>query len=250
MLTKNEIKLIQSLKLEKYRKELGLFVIEGRKMVNELIDSNFEIEYICATEDFLNKQGQQAGFELVTEKQMEQMSSFKTQSGVLAVAKIPKSDETIKENTSIIVALDGINNPGNMGTIIRTCDWYGIQNIVCSEDCVEAWNPKVIQSTMGSIFRTKSIETNLEAYLKDKKQNGIQILGALMEGENIYKIDQIKDPTIVVIGSESHGIRANILPLITKPINIPRASGSQADSLNASMATGIIISEIYRKSLI
>ena len=239
MITKNTVKAIQSLKQTKYRKELRLFVVEGRKSVEELLLSSLETTSVYVTERFQQEHGfHDNRLEMVSELQMEQMSSFDTPPGILAVARIPKQDN-IKEK-GMALALDGIANPGNMGTIIRTAEWFGVKSIVCSEDCVEIWNPKVIQATMGSLFRMNVVSTDLESFLGKAKEKGKAIYGALLEGENIFKKSQWEEG-IIVIGSESHGIRSNILPLVTHPITIPRAEGSITESLNASMATGIIL---------
>lgn len=238
MITKNTVKFIQSLKQQKYRNEHQLFVVEGRKMVEELLRSPFEVNYLFATEKYLHEHPMDTSLmELVTEVQMEQMSGQDTPPGILAVARIRKME--INSDEKMVLALDGIANPGNMGTIIRTAEWFGIRQIICSEDCVEIWNPKVIQATMGSIFRMQIGYTDLEKYLTRLKAR--VVYGALLEGENIFKKDRWEDG-IIVIGSESHGIRSNLLPLITHPITIPRAKGSVTESLNASMATGIILS--------
>ena len=238
-LNKGTVKLIQSLKQQKYRKEHQLFVVEGRKTVEELLQSNFETLCLYATERFLHDyEIHDERLETATEVQMEQMSSLDTPPGILAVVKIPTTKAI--DNGKMVLALDGIANPGNMGTIIRTAEWFGVKDIVCSEDCVEIWNPKVIQATMGSLFRMNVVSTPLETYLREEKNKGKAIYGALLEGENIFKKDKWDDG-IMVIGSESHGIRSNILPLITHPITIPRAKGSVTESLNASMATGIIL---------
>lgn len=245
MITKNTIKLIQSLKQQKYRKEQQLLVVEGRKMVAELMDSGFDVVGLYATERYLEvNETHFDGLETVTEVQMEQMSGQDTAPGILAVARQPKST-VIDDKSPVVLALDGIANPGNMGTIIRTADWFGIRNIVCSTDCVEIWNPKVIQATMGSIFRMNIVETDLEAYLAKNKSEGKAIYGALLNGENLFE-KHGKMEGIVVIGSESHGIRPNILPLITHPITIPRAEGSLTESLNASVAAAIIMAEMTR----
>lgn len=238
-LNKSTVKLIQSLKQQKFRKEHGLFVVEGRKMVEELLQSNMETLCLFATERFLlDYEIKDNRLEIATEVQMEQMSGQDTPPGILAVAKVPKPQE-IQDN-GLILALDGIANPGNLGTIIRTAEWFGIKQIVCSEDCVELWNPKVIQATMGSVFRMPVAYIDLEHFLKTSKASGRAIYGALLEGENLFKKASRKEG-IIVIGSESHGIRPNVLPFITHPITIPRAEGSVTESLNASMAAGIIL---------
>lgn len=240
MITKSTIKSVAALRQQKYRKEQQLFVVEGRKIVNELIESDFEITQLFATEKYCAENKIHSDkVEIATEVQMEQMSGQDTAPGILAVVRQPKT-QAINSKATMVLAMDGISNPGNMGTIIRTAEWFGIRNIVCSKDCVEIWNPKVIQATMGSIFRMNIVETDLETYLTQSKNQGKAIFGALLNGENLFK-RQGKAEGIVVIGSESHGIRPNILPLITHPVTIPRAEGSLTESLNASVAAAIIM---------
>ena len=244
MLTKNTIKQIASLKQQKFRKELGLFVVEGRKMTEELLHSNFEIVGVYATEAFLTDYPAFAQAETVTEVQMQQMSGQDTPPGILSVVKIPQQGE-IKTTSRLILALDGIANPGNMGTLIRTAEWFGIHDIVCSKDCVELWNPKVVQATMGSLFRVKVWESDLAIYLHHAKDEGKSIYGALLEGENLFQM-QAKPEGILVIGSESHGIRADVLPCITHPVTIPRVDDSMTESLNAAVAGAILMAEMTK----
>ena len=249
MITRNTTKLVQSLKQGKFRKEHQLFVVEGRKTVEELIHSSFEMTALYATETFLEQSTMQHPMlEIVTPVQMQQMSSLDTPPGILAVARIPERELQMPLTDRMVLALDGIANPGNMGTIIRTAEWFGIHSIVCSEDCVEIWNPKVIQATMGSLFRVEVVTSNLEVLLKQEKENGKAIYGALLQGENLFKQERWDDG-IIVIGSESHGIREPLLPLITHPITIPRAANSITESLNASMATGIILAMQASKTI-
>lgn len=243
-MTKNDIKTIQSLKQTKCRRQHGVFVVEGTKLINELIDSNFQIHDILITEqwadkniDFLKKI---KGYEFVTQKQMEQMTNFVTAPGILATAAIPSykiSPDDAKGE--MVLALDGINDPGNLGTIIRTADWFGIRKIVTSEDCADIWQPKTLQATMGSIFRTMVVEVDLEKFIADAQ--GVPVYGALMEGENIFNKKMPNAQGIIIIGSESHGIRKNILPFVTESIHIPRAVGSKTESLNAAIAAAIIM---------
>lgn len=243
MITKNTVKQIASLRQQKFRKERGLFVVEGRKMTDELLLSNFEMEGLYATEAFLANNGnsfEQA--ELVTEVQMQQMSGQDTPSGVLAVVKIPKQGD-IKTHSRFVLALDGISNPGNMGTLIRTAEWFGIHDVVCSTDCVEIWNPKVVQATMGSLFRVKVWETDLITYLKQCHAEDKPVYGALLNGDNLFNIANKQDG-VIIIGSESHGIRAEVLPYITHPITIPRVDSSLTESLNAAVAGAIIMAEM------
>ena len=244
MLTKNTIKQIASLRQQKFRKELGLFVVEGRKMTEELLRSSFETVGLYATEVFLTDYPAFAEAETVSDVQMQQMSGQDTPPGILAVVRIPKQDE-IKVSSQIVLALDGIANPGNMGTLIRTAEWFGIQDVVCSSDCVELWNPKVVQATMGSLFRVKIWKTELPLFLQKAKNEGKAIYGALLEGENLFEMKR-KSEGIIVIGSESHGIRADVMPCITHPITIPRVGDSATESLNAAVAGAILMAEMTR----
>lgn len=244
MVTKNTIKTIASLRQQKFRKELGLFVVEGHKMVEELLRSDFQTEGLYATETSLADNPSFASAEIVTEVQMQQMSGLDTPPGILAVVRIPKQGE-IKTSSRLVLALDGIANPGNMGTLIRTAEWFGIGDVVCSNDCVEIWNPKVVQATMGSLFRVKVWKTELPAYLQQAQSHGKAVYGALLDGENLFRMKERPDG-IIVIGSESHGIRAEVLPCITHPVTIPRIGGSITESLNAAVAGGIIIAEMTK----
>ena len=239
MITKNTIKQIASLRQQKFRKELGCFVVEGRKMTEELLRSDFETMGLYATEAFLADHPDFADAEIVTEVQMQQMSGQDTPPGILAVVRIPQQGK-IETSSRLVLALDGIANPGNMGTLIRTAEWFGIRDVVCSADCVELWNPKTVQATMGSLFRVKVWATDLAVYLQQAKADGKAVYGALLEGENLFQM-QAKPEGVLVIGSESHGIKPSVLPYITHPITIPRAEGSVTESLNASMAAGIIL---------
>ncbi len=244
MLTKNTIKQIASLRQQKFRKELGLFVVEGRKMTEELLRSSFEMVGLYATEAFLTNYPAFDEAETVSDVQMQQMSGQDTPPGILTVVRIPKQDE-INVSSRIVLALDGIANPGNMGTLIRTAEWFGIQDMVCSSDCVELWNPKVVQATMGSLFRVKVWKTELPVFLQKAKSDGKAIYGALLEGENLFEMKG-KPEGIIVIGSESHGIRKEVLPCITHPITIPRVGGSATESLNAAVAGAILMAEMTR----
>ena len=241
MITKNTIKLVSSLQQGKFRKEHQLFVVEGRKTVEELLQSSFSVVGLYATERFLQDSplGDER-LETVSETQMTQMSGLSTPPGILAVVRIPEPQAAKLPKEPLSIVLDGINNPGNLGTIIRTAEWFGVKNILCSEDCVEPWNPKVIQATMGSIFRVNVVSTDLDDYLRQQHAQGKAVYGALLQGESLYAKSEWQEG-VLVIGSESHGIRKPLIPLITHPITIPRATGSVTESLNASMATGIFL---------
>ena len=249
-MTKNDVKEIMSLRQTKGRKEHGIFAVEGNKLVEELINSKFRVNNIFATETWVEKNPvlakKVADYEIVAPKQMEQISNFVTPPGIFATAMMPKYNIEPKDaENQLILLLDGINDPGNLGTIIRTADWFGIKKIVISEDTCDPWQPKVIQSTMGSIFRTQIVETDVVKFLKEVKT---PVFGALMQGKNIYNTHIKDNQGVIIIGSESHGIRENVMPYVSCPINIPRAEGSLTESLNASVAAGIIISEVFRKN--
>ena len=244
MLTKNTIKQIASLRQQKFRKELGLFVIEGRKIVEELLNSHFETVGLYATEAFLADYPSFADAEIASKVQMQQMSGQDTPPGILAVVRIPEQGD-IKTASPYVLALDGIANPGNMGTLIRTAEWFGINDVVCSNDCVELWNPKTVQATMGSLFRVKVWKTDLSVFLQKAKGEGKAVYGALLNGEDLFQMPT-KPEGVIVIGSESHGIRPEVLPCITHPVTIPRVGGSATESLNAAVAGGIIIAEMTK----
>lgn len=250
-ITKNDIKELQSLRQAKGRRELGIFAVEGNKLVEELLKTKFRIDNIFVTGQWVEKNASFAkeitGYEVITAKQMEQITNFVTAPGIFATAAIPSFRITPKDaEHGLILMLDGINDPGNLGTIVRTADWFGIKKIVISEDTCDPWQPKVIQSTMGSIFRTQISETNIVDFLKEVKT---PVFGALMQGKDLYQT-QIKDNQgVIIIGSESHGIRENVMPYVNCPITIPKADGSETESLNASMAAGIIMAEVFRRNL-
>ena len=264
MITKNDIKFIQSLKQTKFRKENKMFLIEGNKLVDELLPSNFKVENILVTDLWLEKFPEMASrlpfYDIISQKQMEQISCMVTAPGIIATAHTPSYNINPEDaENEFIVALDGINDPGNLGTIIRTADWFGIKKIVCSHDCADAWQAKTIQSTMGSIFRIEIMETDLKGFLTETNNTDVAykinstdvasrvptpIYGALMEGENIFTKKIEKKNGVIIIGSESHGIREDVLPLVTSPIHIPRAEGSKTESLNASVAAAIILATI------
>lgn len=235
-LSKNKIKWIRSFRLKKNRDLESVFVVEGEKMVNEMIQKWPEkIVLLCSQTAVLNFSGESY---LVDEKSMKEISSLTTPTNVLAVVQMPVF-EAPEEN--FILALDGIQDPGNMGTILRTADWFKVDQIVCSINSVDVFNSKVIQSSMGSLFNVPVSYVNLKEYLST---TSLEIYGALLSGSNIYEQSLIRQG-IVVIGNEGSGISEEIKSLINHSIHIPRFG--QAESLNASVATGIILSEFCRK---
>lgn len=247
MLSQADIKLINSLKMSKIRKKTGLFLVEGPKMVSELINyPDFEIEFIAANEKWLDTNIEHNNFprKEISEKALQKLSNFSTANEVLALVKMPKYEEFTSTKETLYLVLDGIQDPGNMGTIIRTAEWFGINEIICSEDSVDCYNPKVVQATMGSIFRVKCYYEALPVFLK--KQT-LPLYGTALNGTDIYQED-LNQSGFIVIGNESKGISQDIQNLITHPLFIPSYGLSKAESLNASIATAIVCAEFRRKS--
>ncbi len=252
MLSKNQLKFINSLKQKKFREEHQLFIAEGKKIVIELLQSSITVKQILATSSFLRNHKIEKGIEFfeVKESELERISSLSTSNEVIAVCEIPKNElNTNSLKNKLTLVLDEIKDPGNLGTIIRIADWFGIETIICSENSVDAFNPKVVQATMGSITRIKIFYTDLVAFLKNNNQQNIY--GALLEGENIYT-KKLADNGLIVIGNESKGISAEVQKYISDKINIPsfshfKENKGEAESLNAAIATAIICSEFRRR---
>jgi TrmH family RNA methyltransferase len=239
MLSKNEVKYIQSLYHKKQRQQEGLFIAEGPKLVNELLTSDFSIKNIYATEQWqANNAAKQVEIITITEQELARISNLQSPNQVLAIVEQQVANTAANFSNGLSLVLDGIQDPGNLGTIIRISDWFGITQIICSLDTVELYNPKVIQSTMGSFLRTKLWYQDLATTLTTAQ---VPVFGALLAGKSIY---QIQKPTagILVIGSEGDGISNDLLPFISHPVTIPRIGG--AESLNAAVATGIIVSHL------
>lgn len=234
MLTKNQIKLIRSLSLKKNRQKHGLFIVEGEKLVNEVLSSEWEVEGIYATKEWLGENAT-----IISNNDLSRISSLKTPNKVVAVVKIKKGTLDINSNT--VLALDGIKDPGNLGTIIRLADWFGVEDIICSNDCVDYLNPKVVQSSMGSFTRVNLNYTSLmDAF---KKYSDYKLLMTVLNGTPLSEMTNA-DKKIVVMGSESKGISNKILELTSDKITIPKSKSSKAESLNVSVAAAIILSAI------
>lgn len=235
--SKKDIKLVRSLLQKKFRKELGLFVVEGKKMTEESIQSDFEVYAVFSTDPSFKSVYKDTI--LVSAKEMEQMSSMSTPSGYLAVLK-STSNSFQSPKGKVVLFLDGISDPGNLGTILRTADWFGINEIYCSHDTVELYNPKTIQSTMGSIFRCSLMYCNAEDVLNTKDYG---VYGAVLQGKNVLEC-ALESKRILIIGSESHGIREEVMSYIDQKITIPGRGG--AESLNAAVAAGILMFSFVR----
>lgn len=251
MISNAQIKTIASYKLAKFRNQDEVFVVEGVKMVDELLRSNHTIEMICATKNWIEEHKKIASqinlnIQEIKTQDLERISSLTTPNQVLAIVK-RKESKPIELKSQLVIALDEIKDPGNLGTIVRIADWFGIENIICSENTVDIYNPKAIQATMGSLFRINITYNNLFQYLQTIPSSH-PIYGTIIEGgKNLYQ-ENLQQEGIVVIGSESHGISQEIKQLITHPLTIPSFSKEQGpESLNASIATSIICSEFRRK---
>ena len=237
MLSKNQLKLITSLQQKKYRIKHGLFVAEGIKVVSELLNSPISCENIFCTEDF-NHDKIEIDPVIISEKELKKISSFKTPNKILGIFKIPAQKRISQEG--FIVILDEIKDPGNLGTIIRIADWYGIKQLVVSPNTVDEYNPKTIAATMGSLARVQIIREELQKTLIDYK---FPIYSAILNGKSIYDVKKNKTPFCLLIGSESHGISDLLLgDLKTIDISIPRLG--KAESLNAAVASGILIDRL------
>ncbi len=242
MVTKNQIKRIKSLHQKKYRKEFNLFIAEGAKVVQELLNSNFKLEHIYVTEDLsFDVEGHKIS--TISEGDLKKISALNTANNCLAIFEIPI--EKSVEFTDWVIALDDIRDPGNLGTIIRLCDWFGIEHLICSSQTVDIYNPKVVQATMGSLSRVNVVYCDLASQIRES--NVEHVYGTFMDGENIYQTPIQKQKGIVVMGNEANGISEEIERLITQRISIPRFGNiQQAESLNVAMATSIILSELRR----
>jgi RNA methyltransferase, TrmH family len=248
MLSKSQINLLKSLQHKKFRTEHGLFLVEGHKSVNEFANSAYQVDTIFqtyTTDPKLLNLSQKINSQQISLNDLEKISSLKTPQDVVALVKIPDwpalSNDTLSKKFSIV--LDGIQDPGNLGTIIRTADWFGITDIICSADTVDAYNPKVVQASMGSLSRTRIHYVDIEPFLK---RTQLPVFGALFNGKNIYET-QFGAEGLIVMGNEGNGIRPTVEKLIQKAITIPRAG--QAESLNVGIATAIFCSEIKRNTL-
>ena len=238
-LSKNDVKFIQSLCHKKHRQTEGLFIAEGVKLVEEIIKSQFKVKKIYATDKWAaGKEHLSSVLSVISVDDLARISTLQTPNQVLALVEQPAEYTALPFENKLSLVLDGIQDPGNFGTIIRIADWFGIEQVVCSHSTVELYNPKVIQSTMGSFIRVPVSYANLPEVLKHV---AVPVYGALLSGENIYKITKPAEG-ILVIGNEGKGIGAELLSLITHPVTIPRIGG--AESLNAAVATGILVSHL------
>ena len=237
-LSKNHIKLITSLSQKKYRQKHKLFVVEGVKVVHEFLNSSYELEIVFSTDTDFSSTNK---FIEVTDQELKKISSLKNPNKVLAIFKIPNQINPIMGG--LILALDSINDPGNLGTIIRLCDWFGIEQLVCSNETVDCFNSKVVQASMGSLTRVAVSYLDLKKYLQNAS---VPIFVADMDGLDVYKT-KLPDSAVLVLGNEANGISDEIKQLVTTKITIPRYGAfQQTESLNVATASAILLSEFRR----
>lgn len=235
MISKSEIKFIRSLAQKKFRDEHSMFIVEGEKMVQEAIDSELEVVSVYRKDE-------------IGEEAMSRISLLSSPSPVLAVVKMGKTDEKLYECKGVSLALDSVRDPGNMGTILRVADWFGIENIFCSRDCVELYNPKTVQSSMGAIFRKKVIYTDLLEVISSYSDAGVPVYGTFLDGENIYSHELNRENALIVMGSENNGISDAVARKISQKLLIPPypANSRTSESLNVAIATAILCAEFRR----
>jgi TrmH family RNA methyltransferase len=244
MISKAKTKFIKSLQVKKYRVEEQCFVVEGAKSVSELLRSDFEVITVLAARDFILgiKEKITGDVEVieVSEKELAELGSFQTNETALAVTKMKATQVPILGPDEFGLVLDDIRDPGNLGTIVRIADWYGIRNIIASEESADFYNPKVISASMGSFCRVKIFYTSLPLYLAESESARY---GTFMQGDNVHQISFEKGG-LIVIGNEAHGISPSIESLIHHRISIPRYGA--AESLNAAVATAVILDNLRR----
>jgi RNA methyltransferase, TrmH family len=239
-ISNNQLKIITSLLQKKYRQKHQLFIAEGVKVVNELLNSSFKVDTLFALDDFKTSIAEDKIIR-ISEKDLQKISNLKSANKVLGLFKIP--EESAVKNKGLIIALDAINDPGNLGTIIRLCDWFGVTELICSKDTVDCYNPKVVQASMGSLTRISIRYLDLETYLKSTKT---PTFIADMDGGNVYK-SKLPKQAILIMGNEANGVSKAIKNLVNTKISIPRFGNVQeTESLNVATATAILLSEFRR----
>lgn len=251
MLTNNKQKLIQSLQQKKYRNEHRLFVIEGVKIISEFVQfTNLVTEIYLSKEDILSEEIRQLAEEknisitVTDERSLARMSSLTTPPNCLAVARMLDSSLALESlRDEVVVVLDQVQDPGNLGTIIRSCDWFGVKNIVCSEDTVDCYNPKVVQASMGSLCNVAMHYVKLNSFLETAKNAGLNVLGTLLNGVDAKQLTIAKG-SVIVFGNEANGISEEVKALIDTAITILPSKSAHAESLNVATTVAIVLSKI------
>ncbi len=245
MLSKNSISFFKSLHQKKYRQQRQLFIVEGEKPLAELWkSSDWEVVFWGFRQDFATRYEVELAtygiaYEILTADELHQLTTLEYQQAGIAVVKMSTNEPLKPLPATYTIVLDNIQDPGNLGTVLRLADWYGFSQLVCSMNCVEVYNPKTIGASMGSFLRVKTFYTDLPAYLEQYKE--LPVLGALMEGENLHKA-VLPTAGFLVLGNEGHGISAEVMPYLQKPLTIPRFG--QAESLNVAMATAVFLDRL------
>lgn len=238
-LSKNQLKLITSLHQKKCRTKSGIFIAEGTKVVAEFLNSKFELNQLFCVDD--SEYNSLNNVTIISNVELKKISLLTTPNNVVALFKIPVKE--ILKTEGLILALDAVNDPGNLGTIIRLCDWFGVDQLVCSKNTVDCYNSKVVMASMGSLTRVSIVYTDLEEFLQ---KTTLPKFATLMEGENVYKT-KLPSNAILVMGNEANGISDSILNLLNKSVSIPRFGDlQQTESLNVATATAILLSEFKR----
>lgn len=240
MASQSDIKRIASLNMSKYRQKYGQFTVEGRKLVQEVFHSGFEIHHILTTDEYQNSHEVPGNPEVISDRDMKKISQHSTPPGILAVVEKPTYDKKVQID-SVNLYFDGVSDPGNLGALLRIADWYGLRNVWLSDDSVDETNPKVIAASMGSFIRVRCIRTNTFPW-----NDEIPAFGADLEGENIYEFKKPANPYFLVMGSESHGIRKETRDTLNGFLTIPRIG--HAESLNLSVSTGILLDRLMIES--
>lgn len=251
MLTQNEFKYYSALLQKKYRQRESKFLVEGKRLVEEVLESKYEFELVVMNESFAQKNDSMKSkfskitrTEIITDKNFKKLADTKTSQGIAAIVSMLSSSIEITKNENLIVALENISDPGNVGTIIRTCDWFGIRNVIVSPDSVDLFNPKVIRSTMGSLFRINVYESSgfYDDLIKLKKL-GRKILCSDMNGKNIFT-HKTKESSVLILCNEAHGPTEKLLKLSDEVITIPKYGN--AESLNVASAAAVIIAQLTK----
>ena len=254
MISKNKLKELAAYRLQKRCDEEAVFVVEGPKMASEVLASGFTVRVVCATGEWwegerLKVKGEMVGERYeVSELELERLSNFKTPNQVWMLVERDTKDlkdlKDSKDPKALTLALDHIQDPGNLGTMLRTADWFGIRHVVCSRDTVSCYNPKVVQASMGAIFRTRVIYCDLAETITQYAAEGYTAYGAMLDGDDAFASPKVK-PSLLVIGNEGHGISEEVSAVVGHRLTIPNIGGT-CESLNAAVATAILMSEFYR----
>ena len=248
-LSNNKMKFLSAYRQQKNCEAEGVFVVEGVKMAQEALKSGWKIRTVCATAeewnamDFFAHNGADEVYE-ASREHIERLSSLRSPQGVWMLVERKTENGERRAESPFVLALDGIQDPGNMGTILRTCDWFGVRDVVCSHETVSCYNPKVVQASMGAIFRTHVSYCELAETLMSYKKHGFAINGAMLDGEDAFAARKER-PCVLVIGNEGHGISPEVAAVIDRRLTIPNIGGT-CESLNASVAAAILVSGFFR----